>query len=58
MSNISFRPVRGTESNIVNQPLHDGYVYFATDSGKIYLDTNEDRYSLGANGAAVLYSNA
>lgn len=58
MSNISFRPVRGTESNIVNQPLHNGYVYFATDSGKIYLDTDEDRYSLGANGAAVLYSNA
>lgn len=54
----SFRPVRGVEAKIVDQPLHDGYIYFATDSGKIYLDTATDRYSLGANGAAVLYANA
>lgn len=56
--NSSFRPVRGIEAKIVEQPLHDGYIYFATDSGKIYLDTATDRYSLGANGAAVLYANA
>lgn len=55
--NSSFRPVRGIEAKIP-ETYHDGYVYFVTDSGKIYMDTATGRYSFGANGAAVLYANA
>jgi hypothetical protein len=39
MDKISFRPIRGLESKIVSQDIRDGYVYFATDSGKIFVDT-------------------
>ena len=34
----AFRPVYGTESKILNADLHEGYVYVASDSGKIFLD--------------------
>lgn len=35
-----FVPVRGTEEKIMGTSLgfHDGYLYFATDTGHIYLD--------------------
>jgi hypothetical protein len=29
--------------------LHEGFVYFATDTKKIYLDTAQDRLSMGGN---------
>ena len=35
-----FRVVRGLEKNISNE-LHEGYVYFTTDTKKIFLDTAE-----------------
>lgn len=49
-TNISFRPVRGTESQIMNSEYHEGWVYFATDSKKIYLDANgEAKLPMGGN---------
>lgn len=45
MSNQKFTPVRGVEDNIAAHIMgfHDGYVYFATDTGKIYMDyTDKD----------------
>lgn len=34
----SFVPVRGTEAKLDLMGFNDGYVYFAADTGKIYLD--------------------
>lgn len=59
MSNkLFFNPVRGTEASIENFKITEGFIYFATDSGKIYLDTDKERIIAGGKGAAVLYSNA
>ena len=38
-----FQPVRGTESAISNLIIREGYVYFAYDSGRIYLDKDGKR---------------
>ena len=39
-SNISFRAAQGKESNIMKTEYNEGWLYFATDSKKIYLDAN------------------
>lgn len=52
MSNIPFRPVRGTEAAIATMPIVDGYVYYAVDSGRIYMDRDDERISMGGGGAA------
>ena len=57
-NNVSFRPVQGTEAKIAGHELTKGYFYCATDSGKIYLDTEEKRIPLGGSGAAIYYGNA
>lgn len=36
-----FRPVYGTESKILNHEITDGYLYIASDTGKIFLDAAE-----------------
>ena len=53
---IKFRPVRGTESQIEMQTIADGYIYFATDSGRIYLDKDGDRITMGGTGIAWYYA--
>lgn len=39
-SRTRFVPVRGTEEKVMDTSLgfHDGYLYFATDTGHMYLD--------------------
>lgn len=54
-----FRPVTGTDEQIQNTMKNPGYVYFASDTGKIYVDLdNEHRIAMGGSGVAVLYGNA
>ena len=55
ISSLSFYPVQGSESKIKAQTTQDGHIYFATDTGKIYLDTNGKRISVGGAGAAIYY---
>lgn len=55
---VPFLPIQGLESVIQKQSIQPGNLYFATDSGKILLDTEDERITLGASGAAVFYSNA
>lgn len=55
---IPFRPFQGTEELIYKQDVYPGHVYFATDNGKIFLDTQEGRIVVGGGGVAVLYSSA
>lgn len=50
MSYIPFRPYRGLEVDILNKPYNDGYVYFATDTKKIYMDANgQTKMPMGGN---------
>jgi hypothetical protein len=55
-----FTPVRGTEDSIFNDPLtkgyHDGWVYFATDTKKIYLDADgKSKIPMGASSSGIYY---
>lgn len=47
----------GTEDVIRNFSHSAGYLYFATDSGKIYLDTTtpDERITVGGSGSAIYY---
>ena len=55
---IPFNPVYGTKEKIDQQDLVAGYIYFSTDSGEIYLDTEEGRVKVGSSsaGASLFYS--
>lgn len=47
---IQFRPVQGLEADILNTSNHPGFVYFATDTKKIYLDTqDQSKLPMGGN---------
>lgn len=48
---IPFQIMRGLEEKILNKPKDDGRLYFATDTGKIYLDTLEENKILMGGGA-------
>jgi len=56
---IPFSPVRGYEENIRRQSVVDGYIYFATDSGNIYVDAEGTRHTMGGSGSSgIHYTNA
>ena len=55
-SSLSFNPVQGAESKIKLHTITDGNIYFATDTGKMFLDTSGKRISVGGAGAAIYYS--
>ncbi|MGN1342639.1 MAG: hypothetical protein ACI4VL_05385 [Bacilli bacterium] len=55
MGNIAFRPVRGKDKTILAQDLCEGNIYFASDTGKIYLDTSTERVLMGGAGASIYY---
>lgn len=57
MATPKFRPYRGLEAKIKSFPQQPGYVYFATDTGRIYLDYNGQRLAMGGNGASLYYAN-
>lgn len=52
---IRFNPIRGKESAVFNRPYQDGNLLFAEDTGKIYLDANDERILMGSNGVALFY---
>ena len=54
-----FRPVTGTDEQIQNAGKNPGYVYFASDTGKIYFDLDNDtRVAMGGSGVSLLYGEA
>jgi hypothetical protein len=56
-SKVQFRPLQGSEEAILSNPaFRDGAVYYATDSGKTYLDDpiSKKRILMGGN-ASVFY---
>ena len=50
-----FRPVVGVEENIKNLSFNEGWVYFASDTGKIFLDVDGERVTMGGSGASLFY---
>jgi hypothetical protein len=56
-SNPIFTPVETSEAKIQDLELQHGCLYFATDSGRMYLDTANDRISVGgiAGGVSIYY---
>lgn len=57
MSDIKFRPVRGLDNKIQEIEYNDGYIYFATDSGKIYIDANnQNKVLMGGGGTSLVYA--
>lgn len=58
MSKIKFQPARGVEETLLSHPYTEGMIYFATDSGRIFMDTNgEDKVPLGGGGVSIIYGN-
>lgn len=56
---VQFRPIRGSEQSILSNPaFRDGAVYYATDSGKLYLDDPDSKHRILMGGnASVFYGN-
>lgn len=60
MSEIDFLPVRGDEAMILNQQPMPGAFYVANDTGKMYMDIEDDSGTLvhkaiGGSGSALYY---
>jgi hypothetical protein len=49
LSDIRFKPVKGTDEQIQNLRYTPGAVYFATDTKKIYLDVDNVRKPMGGS---------
>lgn len=62
MNELDFIPVRGKESKILSQSAQLGNIYFATDTGKIYMDVQDEitldtvHKAIGGSGSALLYA--
>lgn len=52
-----FQPIRGLEENINKIPVIDGNVYFAYDTGNIYLDKSQHRHLMGGSSNGIFYTN-
>lgn len=55
---IAFKPAYGTRQKIDETNISPGFIYFSTDSGEIFLDTEEERVKVGSSsaGASLFYS--
>ena len=54
--NIRFTPIRGTQAKIQRLPIKEGYLYFAYDTGNMYLDKDGSRHLMGGNAAGIIYT--
>ena len=53
---VIFYPVRGTQATINRLPIKEGWVYFAYDSGNIYIDKDGARFPMGNSSAGIIYA--
>jgi len=51
-----FRPVECTETAMKTSVPVDGFVYFATDTGRIYLGSNGSYLPMGGGNSGVFYA--
>ena len=54
--NTPFIPIQGKRDTIQDQAIVAGNLYFATDTGEMFLDTATERINVGGGGVAVLYA--
>lgn len=50
-SQTKFRPAYGTEAKIIDTEFHEGWVYVASDTGKIFIDSEGVRKQIGGSGS-------
>ena len=43
---VIFKPIRGDSGRLNDQPIQDGVMWFAKDTGKLYIDTEEQRHPI------------
>ena len=55
MEKLSFIPVMGTEEKILAQDRYEGHVYFATDTGRIYMDSMDESKLLMGGSSGIHY---
>lgn len=63
-ANAPFIPVKGTEASLLTMAPSPGCLYFATDTGKLFMDVYDEisggyvHRSMGGTGAAIIYAQA
>lgn len=59
-SGITFKPIRGLESDLTLEalPITEGALLIATDTGRMWLDTQTRRVPLAGGGVNLLYGKA
>jgi len=57
---VRFDPVRSSEETILHLPFSNGSIYFATDTGRVYLDcmdgiNEKNKLPVGGGGVSLIY---
>ena len=57
-TNVSLKPIRGAEQDLLKLNVVEGALLIATDTGKMYMDANGKRVSVGGSGSPFIYAEA
>ena len=57
-TNVSLKPIRGKEQDLLELDVVEGALLIATDTGKMYMDANGKRVSVGGSGSPFIYAEA
>lgn len=57
-SEITLKPIRGKEQELLTLDIIEGSILVATDTGSMYMDTNGKRVSIGGSGSPFIYAEA
>jgi hypothetical protein len=57
-SEITLKPVRGKEQDLLQLGIVEGAILVATDTGSMYMDANGKRVSIGGSGSPFIYAEA
>ena len=55
---IALKPIRGAEQDLLQLAVVEGAMLVATDTGKMYMDANGKRVSIGGSGSPFIYAEA
>lgn len=53
-----FIPVLGTKEKVSAQAITEGFTYFETDTGRIFVDVDGERIAFGGGGVQILYADS
>ena len=57
-SEITLKPIRGKEQDLLQLGVVEGAILVATDTGSMYMDANGKRVSIGGSGSPFIYAEA